>query len=148
MVSDCKIENFIKIVETDFDNRIHELVDDVLAKKARYVLVAGPSSSGKTTTTKKITLQLRSRGIEVLMISVDNYFKDRKNAPKDANGNYDFECLEALDLKLLNKQLKDLLDGKKVSLPTYNFVTGEKEYESEPVKLSDNTIIIIAFNKG
>ncbi len=143
MVSDCKIENFIKIAETDFDNRLHELVDDVIAKKTRYVLVAGPSSSGKTTTTKKITLQFRSRGYEVLMISVDNYFKDRKNAPRDENGNYDFECLEALDLKLLNKQLKELLDGKKVSLPTYNFVTGEKEYESEPVKLSDNAIIIM-----
>ncbi len=143
LVSDCKIENFIKMAETDFDNRIDELVDDVLAKKVRYVLVAGPSSSGKTTTTKKITLQIRSRSYEVLMISVDNYFKDRKNAPKDANGKYDFECLEALDLKLLNKQLKDLIDGKKVSLPTYNFVTGEKEYNSEPVKLSDKAIILM-----
>ena len=142
-VSDCKIEDFIKIAETDFNNRIHELVDDVLSKKARYILVAGPSSSGKTTTTKKIALQLRSRGFEVLMISVDNYFKDRKNAPKDAEGNYDFECLEALDLKLLNKQLKDLLDGKKVSLPTYNFVTGEKEFETDPIKLGENAIILM-----
>lgn len=142
-IADSKIEDLIKIVETNFNNNIHELVDDILAKKARFVLFAGPSSSGKTTTTKKIALQLRSRGYQVLIISVDNYFKDKVDTPKDENGNYDFECLEALDLKLLNKQLKDLISGKKVSLPEYNFVTGEKEYKNEPIKIDDNCIILM-----
>lgn len=142
-VSDCKIESLIQIIETNFSNQIHDLVDDILKKKARYVLFAGPSSSGKTTTTKKVALQLRSRGCEVLVISVDNYFKNKVDSPKDENGNYDFECLEALDLKLLNKQLKDLIAGKKVSLPEYNFVTGEKEYNDEPIKLGENAIILM-----
>lgn len=142
-VSDCKIENLIRITETHFNNEIYDLVSDIIKKKARYVLFAGPSSSGKTTTTKKIALQLRSRGYETLIISVDNYFKNTVDSPKDENGNYDFECLEALDLKLLNKQLKDLIAGKKVSLPTFNFVTGEKEYKTDPIKIDDNTIILM-----
>ncbi len=143
VVSDCKIENLIKTIEMNYENQLHELAADIIKKKARYVLIAGPSSSGKTTTTKKIALQLRSRGYEVLVISVDNYFKNKVDSPKDANGNYDFECLEALDLKLLNKHLKELISGKKVTIPEYNFVTGEKEFENDPVKLSDNAIILM-----
>lgn len=143
VISDCKIEDLIKIIEMNYENQLHELATDIIKKKARYVLIAGPSSSGKTTTTKKIALQLRSRGYEVLVISVDNYFKNKVDSPKDADGNYDFECLEALDLKLLNKQLKELIAGKKVTLPEYNFVTGEKEFEGEPVKLGENAIILM-----
>lgn len=143
IVSDCKIEDLVRIAETNFNNDLHNIVDDIIKQKARYILFAGPSSSGKTTTTKKVALQLRSRGYEVLVISVDNYFKDKKDSPKDENGNYDFECLEALDLKLLNKQLKDLLGGKKVSIPEYNFTLGEKEYNNDPVKLGDNAIILM-----
>ena len=142
-VSDCKIEDLAKISEMNFENNIHDLVNDIIKKKARYVLFAGPSSSGKTTTTKKVALHLRSRGYEVLVISVDNYFKNRVDSPKDKDGNYDFECLEALDLKLLNKQLKDLIAGKKVVIPEYNFTSGEKEMENEPTKLSENAIILM-----
>ena len=142
-ISDCKIENLIKIIEMNYENQLHELANDIIKKKSKYVLIAGPSSSGKTTTTKKIALQLRSRGYEVLVISVDNYFKNKVDSPKDADGNYDFECLEALDLKLLNKHLKELISGKKVSLPEYNFITGEKEYNNEPIKLGENAIILM-----
>ncbi len=143
VVSDCQIEDMIKIIEMNYENQLHELASDIIKKKARYILIAGPSSSGKTTTTKKIALQLRSRGYEALVISVDNYFKDKVDSPKDENGNYDFECLEALDVKLLNKHLKELLAGKKVVIPEYNFVTGKKEYDNEPTKLSDNAIILL-----
>ena len=142
-ISDCKIKNLIKEVETQFDNDMFELVNDIIAKKARYILLAGPSSSGKTTTTKRIALQLRSRGYDALVLSTDNYFKERVDSPRDAEGNYDFECLECLDLKLLNKQLRDLLAGKKVSIPEFNFVTGKKEYNNEPIKINDNTIILM-----
>lgn len=142
-ISECKIDDLIKISETNFNNEIYELVSDIIAKKARYILFAGPSSSGKTTTTKKVALQLRSRGYEVLVISVDDYFKERVDNPKDENGNYDYECLNALDLKLLNKQLKDLILGKKVNLPTYNFVLGKKEYNSQPIKISEKCIILM-----
>lgn len=143
LVSQNKIKDIIKLSETKFDNDIYDTVNDIIKNKARYVLLAGPSSSGKTTTSKKIALQLRSRGYEVLTLSTDDYFKERIDSPKDAEGHYDFECLECLDLKLLNKQLKDLLSGKKVSLPTFNFVTGEKEYNDEPIKIGENTIIIM-----
>ena len=142
-VSNCEVENLIKLAEMHINNQIHDLVDDILKKKAKYVLFAGPSSSGKTTTTKKVALQLRSRGYDVLVISVDDYFKNLVDSPKDKDGNYDFECLEALDLKLLNKQLKDLVAGKKVQIPTYNFVLGEKEYKGDPVKLNENCIILM-----
>lgn len=143
VVSDCKIENLIKTIEMNYENKIRELADDIIKRKSRYILIAGPSSSGKTTTTKKIALQLRSRGQEVLVMSVDNYFKDLVDSPKDENGNYDFECLEALDLKLLNKQLKELLAGKKVVIPEYDFVAGKKKYDHDPVKLGENAIILM-----
>lgn len=143
VISDCKIRDVIKIVETKFDNDMFDLVNDIVAKKARYILLAGPSSSGKTTTTKRIALQLRSRGYDALVLSTDNYFKERVDSPRDAEGHYDFECLECIDLKLLNKQLKDLLAGKKVSIPEFNFTTGKKEYNNEPIKISENTIILM-----
>ena len=143
IISDCRIENFIKIAEIDFNNRIHDLVDDIINKKSRYVLLAGPSSSGKTTTTKKIAQHLQSRGYEVLVVSVDNYYKDHKDIKKDKNGNFNVESLEALDIKLLNKHIKELIDGKKVSLPSYNFATGEKEYKNEPIKLGTDAIILM-----
>ena len=142
-ISDCKIEDLIMVAETNFNNQINELVDDFIKSKAKFLMFAGPSSSGKTTTTKKIALQLRSRGYDTLVISVDDYFKNREDSPRDENGNYDFECLECLDLKLLNKQLKDLLAGKKVSMPTYNFSMGVKEFIKDPVKLGDNQIILM-----
>ena len=143
LVAESRIEKVIKVTETDFNNKIHDLVDDIIKKKARYILLAGPSSTGKTTTTKKIALQLRSRGKEVLMLSADDYFKEREESPKDENGNYDFESLEAMDLKLLNKQLKDLIAGKKVDIPEFNFVTGKKEFDGESIKLSEDSIILI-----
>ena len=142
-ISDCEIENFIKIVEENFNNRLYSLAEDIIKKKARFVFFAGPSSSGKTTTTKRVALQLRSLGKQVFVLSTDDYFKEREDSPKDENGNYDFECLECLDLKLLNKQLKELIAGKKVNVPTFNFTTGKKEYNDEPVKLNEDAIILI-----
>ena len=107
------------------------------------VLIAGPSSSGKTTFAGKLCMALKIHGIKPVTISVDNYFVERENNPKDENGNYDFECLEALDLKLLNKQLKELLAGKKVTIPEYDFVAGKKKYDHDPVKLGENAIILM-----
>lgn len=143
LVSHCKIENFIKLVEGHFTYEIHELVDNVVKNKAKYVLLAGPSSSGKTTTTKKIALHFRSRGYETLVLSADDYYKDKDEIKPDKDGNYDFEALSALDVKLLNKQVKDLVAGKKVYLSTYNFVKGKKEYDINPTTLSENGIILI-----
>ena len=142
-VSECKIEDIVKITETHFNNQVSEMVEDFIKSKARFLMFAGPSSSGKTTTTKKVALQLRSRGFDTLVVTVDDFFKERLESPKDENGNYDFECLEALELKLLNKCLKDLLDGKKTQLPTFNFATGCKEFNNPPIKIDEKTVILM-----
>ena len=142
-VSSCQIEDLVKITETHFNNQINSLVDNFVKSGARFMMFAGPSSSGKTTTTKKVALQLRSRGIDTLVLTIDDFFKEREESPKDEFGNYDFECLECLDLKLLNKVLKDLIAGKSVSLPTFNFNTGSKEYKTPPVKIDDNTVVLM-----
>lgn len=142
LISDLKIEDMIKATETDFNNRLSHVAQEIIKKKAKYVLIAGPSSSGKTTSTKKLALQLRSRGYDTLLISADNYFKDlsEHNKPKEE---IDLESIDVLDLKLLGKQLKDLTAGKKVQLPEYNFALGVKEYNDAPVSITDETIILI-----
>lgn len=142
LVSDLKVENLIKATETDFNNRLSHVAQDIIKKKAKYVLIAGPSSSGKTTSTKKLSLQLRSRGYDTLLISADNYFKDlsEHDKPKEE---LDLESIDVLDLKLLGKQLKDLTNGKKVLLPEYNFALGLKEYNDPPVSITEDTIILI-----
>ena len=128
---------------------LHEKKIAEIAKKiqehgnVRMVLIAGPSSSGKTTFAGKLGMSLKINGIKPVTISVDNYFVERENNPKDENGNYDFECIEALDLDLFNSQLVDLLAGKEVSLPTFNFNTGSKEYRGNTLKLKDDEILVI-----
>lgn len=107
------------------------------------VLIAGPSSSGKTTFANKLGMSLRVHGIKPVTLSVDNYFVEREDNPKDENGNYDFECIEALDLELFNNQLLDLLAGKEVELPTFNFKTGHKEYHGNKLRLKSDEILVI-----
>ena len=117
-----------------FGEALHEKKIAEIAKKikehgnVKMVLIAGPSSSGKTTFASKLGMSLKVNGIKPVTISVDNYFVERKDNPRDEYGNYDFECIEALDLNLFNKQLIDLINGKEVKLPTFNFTTGMKEY--------------------
>lgn len=132
-----------------FSEALHEKKIAEIAKKikehgnVRMVLIAGPSSSGKTTFAGKLGMSLRVNGIKPVTISVDNYFVERENNPKDEHGNYDFECIEALDLELFNSQLVDLLAGKEVSLPTFNFTTGKKEYRGNTLKLKEDEILVI-----
>lgn len=132
-----------------FSEALHEKKIAEIAKKVkehgnvRMVLIAGPSSSGKTTFAGKLGMSLRVNGIKPVTISVDNYFVERENNPKDEHGNYDFECIEALDLDLFNSQLVDLLAGKEVSLPTFNFTTGKKEYRGNTLKLKEDEILVI-----
>lgn len=132
-----------------FSEALHEKKIAEIAKKikehgnVRMVLIAGPSSSGKTTFAGKLGMSLKVNGIKPVTISVDNYFVERENNPKDEHGNYDFECIEALDLELFNNQLVDLLAGKEVSLPTFNFTTGKKEYRGNTLKLKEDEILVI-----
>ena len=144
VVSNGKIDDLIKIDETLQSSRLLMLARDIYNKKnkVKIVLLAGPSSSGKTTTSRKLCMYLEAFGLHPKTIGMDDYFLDKKDTPKDEEGNYDFECLEALDLKLFDKQMADLLKGQEVKIPTYNFIIGEKEYRNT-MQLEDNDILII-----
>ena len=138
------IKELILFSEALHEKKIAEIANKIKEHgNVRMVLIAGPSSSGKTTFAGKLGMSLKVNGIKPVTISVDNYFVEREDNPKDENGNYDFECIEALDLKLFNSQLVDLLAGKEVKLPTFNFTTGKKEYRGNTLKLKEDEILVI-----
>lgn len=137
-------KDLILLSEALHEKKIAEISNKIREHgNVRMVLIAGPSSSGKTTFAGKLGMGLRVHGIKPVTISVDNYFVERKDNPKDEQGNYDFECIEALDLDLFNRQLVELLSGKEVSLPTFDFTKGEKYYKGNTLKLKDDEILII-----
>ncbi len=139
--------DLINVAEALHDKKIASIADEIALRYheggARIVLVAGPSSSGKTTTTKRLAIYLMANLLVPKMISLDNYFVDRTRTPRDETGDYDYESLYALDLEAFNKDLNDLLEGKEVSLPTYNFETGTRIYKGDKIKLGDNTVLLI-----
>lgn len=143
LITSGQSKDLIRICETAYDNQIHNISQVVMSRNIRYLMVAGPSSSGKTTTTKKIALNLQAEGYETLLISVDDYFVDREKSPKNPDGTYNFECIEAIDVAALNVDLNNLLQGKKVVLPTFNFITGKREYLNDPVTLPSNGIVLM-----
>ncbi|MCM1077621.1 MAG: nucleoside kinase [Bacteroides sp.] len=110
---------------------------------ARVVLIAGPSSSGKTTFTKRLAVQLLTNLLKPVMISLDNYFVDRHHTPRDESGDFDYESLFALDLELFNEHLNSLIRGEEVEIPYYNFERGEREYRKESIKLDDRSVLLI-----
>lgn len=137
-------KELILMSEALHEKKIAEIVEKIKERKdVRMVLIAGPTSSGKTTFAGKLGMSLKISGIKPVTISVDNYFVERKDNPKDEHGNYDFECIEALDLDLFNSQLIDLLAGKEVKLPTFNFTTGKKEYKGNTLRLGKDEILVI-----
>ena len=144
IVSTGKISDLIKIDETLQSSRLLNIAKSINDKKneVKIVLIAGPSSSGKTTTSRKLCMYLKSFGLHPKTIGMDDYFVDKKENPVDENGNPDFECLEALDLKLFDNQIAALLRGEKVRIPTYNFVIGEKQFRTD-MQLEENDILII-----
>ncbi len=137
----------INVAEALHNNRFAALANQIKtqfeAGGARIVMIAGPSSSGKTTFTKRLAIQLMTNLLEPKMISLDDYFVDRHRTPLDENGDYDYESLHALDLKLFNSDLNRLLAGEEVELPYYNFATGAREYRGNRIKLSDHSILLI-----
>lgn len=144
LISQGKIKEFIQINEMMQEEELTKVVKKALSRSStRMILVGGPSCSGKTTTSKKIALKLKEYGKNPFVISLDDYYKERDESPKDETGAYDFERLEAIDVKLFNEHLKKLLNYKSLKLPTFNFLTGEKEYKNPEVKLSKNDIIVI-----
>ena len=144
VVSTGKISDLIKIDEVLQSHRLLNIGKEIFENKnkIRIILLAGPSSSGKTTTSRKLSMYLQSFGMHPRALSMDDYFVEREENPKDENGNYDFECLEAVDLKLFDKQVADLLKGEKVTVPTFNFMVGKKEFKEE-MQLAEDDILII-----
>ena len=144
IVSTGRINNMIKIDSTVQDHRILTVAKDISEQKRniKIVLIAGPSSSGKTTTSKKLCMYLRLFGLNPKVIGMDDYFKERVDNPKNPDGSYDYECLEAVDLKLFDKQIGELLKGEEVLLPTFNFTFGKKEY-NKTMKLDKDDILVI-----
>ncbi len=140
-----KSETLIKVTEALHEKKIGQIADQIAAKrdKLRIVLISGPSSSGKTTFGKRLAVQLLVAGIKPLNLSLDNYFVNREHTPRDANGDYDFEALEAIDLKLFNQQLVDLLNGEEVEIPKFSFETGSRQYDGTKLKMSNENILII-----
>ena len=143
-IASNKARDFVSACEINLNIDISRIIQDILNRRdVKFVLIAGPSSSGKTTTTKRIKTYFKAIGYDPIQISLDDYFLDRDKTPKDANGEYDFECVEALDIPRFNKDLNDLLEGKEVRLPVYNFMTGKSEESSETLKMQDNSIFLI-----
>jgi len=119
------------------------VADEIHRKNAKMVLISGPSSSGKTTSCKRLSVQLSVIGYHPVQISVDDFFKEREQTPRDKNGNYDFEALNAIDLELFNEVLNGLLAGKEVELPVFNFQVGKKEWRGKKISMQDNSILVI-----
>jgi len=119
------------------------IADEIHRKDAKMVLISGPSSSGKTTSCKRLSVQLSVIGYNPVQISVDDFFMEREETPLDKNGEYDFEALEAIDLELFNKTMDELLAGKEVEIPVFNFQTGKKEWKGDKIILQENSILVI-----
>ncbi len=126
------------------EKNIANIAEDIFHSGKRIVLIAGPSSSGKTTFSHRLSVQLRVKGLNPHPIPVDNYFVDRDKTPRDEDGNYNFECLEALNIEQFNEDLTALLAGKRVELPTFNFVSGKSEYgKNNFVQICDGDVLVI-----
>lgn len=138
------IEEYILLDEALHEKKIASISDDIAKNKnIKLIAIAGPSSSGKTTFAKRLELQLRLNGLKPVTISVDNYFVEREDTPIDADGNYDFESIHAVDTKMLNRDLMRLLNGEQIEMPVFNFHTGHKEYTGHKIKLADDEVLIM-----
>ncbi len=144
IIVDGKISDFIQTNEIIYDQNLESIASKVANdRRIRSIFISGPSSSGKTTTSKKLALYLKSMGLDTLVISTDDYFLNRVDSPKKPDGTYEFEIVDAIDIKLFSSDLKKLLDGEEIVIPTFNFVTGEKEFKRKPVSLAKNQVLVI-----
>lgn len=143
-ISSGEAGNVIRLAEAYYNNQLAAISDKIAQNKnIKLVLIAGPSSSGKTTSCKKLAVNLQSRGLKPHQISLDDYFVDRDKTPKLENGNLDTESLKALDVTLFNKHLMQLLNGEKVEIPSYNFVLGKREYNGNILQIGKDDVILV-----
>lgn len=142
--NDKQLDALIKVTEALHEKKIAHIAEEIVSRgQVKVVLIAGPSSSGKTTFSKRLSIQLAASGVMPRVLSLDDYFVDRDKTPLDENGQTDFESLYALDLPLFHQQLADLIAGKEVEMPTYNFETGQREYRTGKTKLKPTEILVI-----
>lgn len=143
-VSSGKIGELILVQEALQEKKLADIAARIAADRSKkFIMIAGPSSSGKTTTSFRLTIQLRAQGLTPHQLSLDNYFLNREDTPKDEFGNYNFECLEALDVAQFNKDMTDLLSGKRVEIPNFNFKIGKREYNGNYMELGQNDVLVI-----
>jgi uridine kinase len=139
-----EMAEFIRIAEAFHEKNVANIADDICSRgHVRCVLIAGPSSAGKTTFAKRLAIQLRVNGLRPATISSDDYFVDREDTPRDENGDYDFEHIETIDLKLFNDHLRRLDEGESVNLPSFNFEHGVREYRDRKLRIAEDELLII-----
>ena len=143
-ISTKDMGEIMRVAEAFHEKKIAKIADMIAERKdkVKIILISGPSSSGKTTFSKRLSVQLRVNGLKPYAISLDDYFLNREETPKDEEGNPDFESIYALDLKLLNEHLKKLLNGEEIMLPTFNFIDGKRELKGNTLKLTEGMILI------
>lgn len=142
-IAEGNIQDTILITEAYHEKLLAKIADQIHERKSKVVLISGPSSSGKTTTCKRLSVQLGILGYDPVQISVDDFFVEREETPKDENGEYDFESVDAIDLKLFNDTLNRLLQGEEVPLPTFDFSAGKKLWKGNTIQLHPNSILVI-----
>lgn len=134
----------ILVQEAEQERKIGEIAKEIVKRGGiKFIMIAGPSSSGKTTFSHRLSIQLRTQGLNPHPIALDNYFVNREDTPKDENGNYNFECLEAIDVELFNHDMSALLAGETVELPNFNFKTGQREYKGDYKTLGAEDVLVI-----
>lgn len=144
VISHGGITDLILVQEALQEKKIAEIAEQIAVDDSKkFVMIAGPSSSGKTSFSHRLSIQLRTHGLKPHTIALDNYFKDRKDTPLDEDGNYNFECLEAIDTKQFNEDMTALLEGKRVELPEFNFLLGKREYNGDYRQLGPDDILVI-----
>ncbi len=144
VITNGEFNDIVLIQEALQEKKIAEIAEEIRKKdNVKFVMIAGPSSSGKTTFSHRLSIQLRAVGMCPHPIAVDDYFVDREKTPLDENGNYNFECLDAIDVEQFNADMTALLRGEEVELPTFNFKTGKREYRGNVKKLGKNDILVI-----
>ena len=141
-ITNGSIRELMLVQEALQEKQIAHIADMIQAGEKKIVLIAGPSSSGKTTFSHRLSVQLRAHGLRPYPLALDNYFVDRELTPRDENGNYDFECIEAMDLELFNNHMNRLLAGEEVEIPTFNFTIGKKEYKGKKMKLNEGDVLV------
>lgn len=139
-----RMQEIILTQEALFEERIGQLAEEIIKSgNKKFIMIAGPSSSGKTTFSHRLSIQLMAKGLKPHPFPLDDYYVDRDKCPRDENGELDLECLEALDVELFNHDMNELLSGKKVDLPIFNFKTGKREYRDKTMQLGPEDVLVI-----